>query len=114
MEFKGQVNLQIMPPINDKIARLKSVTKNELYRLVAAMIDEEIYKGVKLYNNNYIAYDMLYGTDKYSNYYTANDKEAFISDMNRKITSLELPEEEVKRYFLNIYANPVVNHYKSL
>lgn len=113
-EFKGQVTLQVMPPINNRIAQLKSVTKNDLYRLVAGIIDEEIYKGVKLYNNNYIAYDMLYDTDKYSNYYTVKDKEAFISDMNRKITSLELPEDEVKKYFLNIYANPVVNHYKSL
>ena len=113
-EFKGQVTLQILPPINDKIANLKSVTKNELYRLVAGIIDEEICKGIKLYNNNYIAYDLLYNTNKYSSNYTSNDKEVFISDMNRKITLLELPEDEVKKYFLNIYANPVVNHYKSL
>ncbi|BDX38381.1 acyltransferase [Tenuifilaceae bacterium CYCD] len=108
--YKGKVNIQIMPPINNKIAQLKSATKNELYKLVAGIIDEEIYKGYKLFNYNYIAYDLLNSTNKYEGNYTPEDKATFIAEMNRKIDPMGLPSDDVKRFYLSIYANPVVNH----
>lgn len=113
-EYKGQVTIQIMPTINDKIAKLKAVTKNELYKIVAGIIDAEIYKGIKLYNNNYIAYDLLNNTQKFNDKYTNEEKDAFLINMRKKFKLIDLQEDDVKNLFLNIYANPVVNHYKSL
>lgn len=67
---------------------------------VAREIDRQIHTIYKLYNTNYIAYDYLEQTDKFSNMYDNLDPGKFIDGFSH----LSL---QVRNYVLNAYANPV-------
>ena len=57
--------------------------------------------------NNYIAHDLRYGQRTFSNYYTQEEKDAFLQYME-KLNEFEISEPDVlKDIFLGIYANPV-------
>ena len=67
---KGNVHIQFGEPINEKIKALSTIkNRNELLKNVAAIIDKEIYQNYRLWNSNYVAYDLLYETHKYKNKY---------------------------------------------
>lgn len=67
---------------------------------VAREIDRQIHTIYKQYNTNYIAYDYLEHTDKFSNMYDNLDPRKFIDGFSH----LSL---QVRNYVLNAYANPV-------
>ncbi len=67
---------------------------------VAREIDRQIHTIYKLYNTNYVAYDYLEQTDKFSNMYDNLDPGKFIDGFSH----LSL---QVRNYVLNAYANPV-------
>jgi hypothetical protein len=81
-------------------AAIQGEFENE--KKLAEEIDNAIQTGYKLWPNNYAAYDILYNTNKYSNFYEEKDK-LFI--LNR----FELLKPEVKHYALLAYSNPVKN-----
>ena len=86
--------------------------KNERYKAVAGAIDKEILYNYKLWNNNYIAYDILNNSSSYIEYYTPKEKEAFMAYMDGGLMKIVAAEngidlDELREIFLGIYANPV-------
>lgn len=72
---KGRVHFTLTQPINDQLAALdKDMEKNELIATIANIIDKEIYKHYRFYPCNYVAYDMLTGTKRFSSNYGLRDK----------------------------------------
>lgn len=114
--FKGNVNIFFCPPINDKLSELKEVkNRNELLKKIAEIIDKEIQTNYHLWPNNYIAFDLLNETNKYTVNYSEAEKQQFISYMNKQLTSVGLQNNaQANSIFLEMYANPVVNKYKYL
>ena len=112
--FKGNVNIFFCPPINDKISGLSDVkNRNDLLRNVAEIIDKEIQTNYNLWPNNYIAYDLLKKTNKYSANYTEKEKETFQEYMEKKLAGVGLENnEQAKEIFFEMYANPVINKFK--
>lgn len=112
-QFKGNIHISFTKPVtHEEIEVSSQLDKNERFKHLASTIDERIIPAFKLWNNNYIAYDMLYNTDKFSNHYTAEEKQAFASYVAFKISPFEGDVEEIRRIFLEIYANPIVNKLK--
>lgn len=105
LQPKGKVHMQIMPCINERLKSLEKLTKNELYKGVAELIDEEISAGYKLYDNNYIAYDLLHQTNQYADKYTPEAKERFQVHQNKILALLPILNDEISTIFLEIYAN---------
>lgn len=82
---------------------------NKQIQALAQVIDDSILKSYKLWPTNFIAYDILYKTDKFSNFYTENEKSLFERRLEIKIDGNNPIALEG---FLNMYANPVVNKLK--
>ncbi len=89
--------------------------KVEIVRRVCALIDNEIHSGYHIYPVNYIAYDELNGTGKFSSEYTTEDVTRFDEYINRQLDKVDLPditEEErgfMRQQILVMYSNPLHN-----
>ncbi len=79
--------------------------------MVRDMIDSRIVEGYKLWNTNYIAYDILNGSEKYAALYSSSERESFVDYAERRLDMVEpeLDRDELRRYFYSLYANPVVS-----
>lgn len=108
---KGKVHIHIGKPFGEEdAARLAGADRNSAIRKVAEVLDRRIRKGYKLFDTNYIAYDMLYKGGKYSNCYSGSDYSAFAGRMRGLIEGSGVDSgsmEEIMKIYLGIYGNPV-------
>ncbi len=109
MQPKGDVHIEFCDVISrDDLCAFGQCTANEYNHNVALMLDERICSSYKLFGNNYIAHDIRYQNNMYSELYTDEQKEAFM----KRLRSLRVYEdacniEELIDIFLGIYSNPV-------
>jgi 1-acyl-sn-glycerol-3-phosphate acyltransferase len=89
----------------DEIA-LEFDNHNKQILALAQVLDHSILKNYKLWPTNFIAYDMINKTDKFSKFYTENEKSLFVRRLEMKI---DKENPIAVEGFLNMYANPVVN-----
>ncbi len=82
---------------------------NKQIQALAQVIDDSILKSYKLWPTNFIAFDILYKTNKYAHLYTEDEKSLFERRLELKI---DATNEMMVESFLNMYANPVVNKSK--
>ena len=63
-----------------------------------------------MWKNNYVAYDLLNHSFKYSEMYDISDIEKFVAYMEHQLDTVEkeINREDLRRIFLDIYANPVI------
>ena len=111
MQQKGNIHLNIGKPLTtDEIAEAAKCDKNDRYQLIRHAVDIRVIEGYKLWKNNYIAYDLLNHSFKYSEDYQPNDIERFVDYMRTQLDSVEpeINRADLRRIFLGIYANPVV------
>lgn len=110
---KGRVHFTIATPINEQLAMLdKNMDKNELYSAVASIIDKEIYKHYRFYPCNYVAYDMLTCTRRFSEQYGLKDKKQFEEYLRTQIDKIVLPNKDeafLRTKILEMYTNPLKN-----
>jgi len=111
MQPKGNIHLNIGKPLtSDEIAEAAKCDKNDRYQLIRHAVDMRIIEGYRLWKNNYIAYDLANQSYKYSHIYEPAELEQFVEYMQKQLDTVE-PEvnrEDLRRIFLDIYANPVV------
>ena len=110
MQQKGNIHMNIGTPLtSDEIAAAALCDKNDRYQLIRHAVDQRVVDGYKLWKNNYVAYDIANQSYKYSHLYEPADVEAFVTYMEHQLDTLE-PEvnrEDLRRIFIDIYANPV-------
>lgn len=82
---------------------------NKQILAVAQLIDDSILQSYHLWPTNYIAYDILNDTDKFSKFYTEKEKQLFERRLELRINA---DNATLKDGFLAMYANPVVNKLK--
>lgn len=92
----------------DEIAS-KFDNSNRQIQALAQTIDDAVLANYKLWPTNYIAYDLLNSTDKYSHLYTEKEKSLFERRLEIRIDESNPVELQG---FLAMYANPVVNKSK--
>ena len=110
---KGRVHFTLTQPINDQLAALdKDMEKNELIAAIANIIDKEIYKHYRFYPCNYVAYDMLTGTKRFSSNYGLRDKKHFEEYLQGQLDKIVLPNKDeafLRTKILEMYTNPLKN-----
>ena len=111
---KGRVHFEICPQIREEeLSAFDCMTANEYHQQVARLIDQRIISHYRLWPNNYIAHDMLYGTNTYRELYTDEEKQLFVEHMAVLNQMAQLEQYEVTDLdalydiFLGFYANPV-------
>lgn len=117
LQPKGRIHFELGACITPQLEELRGVTdKVELVKRICAMIDSSIHRGYHIYPVNYMAYDMLHGTHKYSSEYTTDDVERFKKYIDTQLGKVELesaPSELDVKYMnemmLAMYANPLRN-----
>lgn len=111
LQHKGNIHLNIGTQLtSDEIAAAAHCDKNDRYQLIRHAVDLRVIEGYKLWKNNYVAYDLLNHSFKYSEMYGISDIEKFVAYMEHQLDTVEkeLNREDLRRIFLEIYANPVV------
>ena len=112
LQPKGRVHFELCEPITkEELLQYDDSTNNDYHKLVAQLLDRRIVSAYKLWPNNYIAYDMLYGQQRFVNKYTREEKEAFVAHL-MKLEHYENDFSTLKDILLGIYASPVVNKQK--
>jgi 1-acyl-sn-glycerol-3-phosphate acyltransferase len=111
---KGRVHFTIGSPINPQLSQLDgNMDKNELYSLIANIIDREIYKHYRFYPCNYVAYDMLTNTGRFGSNYGLKDKKQFETYLQGQLDKIVLPDKDeayLRTKILEMYTNPLKNH----
>lgn len=108
---KGNIHLNIGKPLTDEELSLASLCdKNDRYQYIRHAVNIRVVDGYRLWKNNYVAYDILNGTDRFAEKYSESDRKWFVDYMEHQLASIE-PElncDGVREHFLKIYANPIV------
>lgn len=109
---KGNIHFAFGKPLNQFLESLDVNNTNErLYNLAATELDKQVHSLYKLHPNNYIAFDMLSPKPVFANHYTRDEFCHFYDYVNVNIGEIEGQRSELKRIFLNLYANPVSNRH---
>ena len=112
--YKGHVHYHAAPCLDEYLDSLDpDMSKQDIYNKVAAYIDQQIHRNYRLYPGNYVALDMLEGTEAYTNQYTAEDKAKFEKYIQGQLAKIDLPNKDeayLKERLLTMYANPVRNN----
>ena len=110
------MHFQTSTCINDELEALRGLPKTELFARVSELIDKHIHLGYRLYPSNYIACDLLQGSQDNASHYTAEDKVRFEQYLQKKMAMIQIPnkdEEFLRKCMLTMYANPVINQQKA-
>ncbi|MCF0218586.1 MAG: acyltransferase [Muribaculaceae bacterium] len=116
LQFKGKVHFSFTPCLTEQIKALPdNLDRNSVIRSVCALIDKAIHLNYKIFNVNYIAYDLLYKTGEFASKYTDAERDAFIAYVNKQLDKVDVPDvsaEEREYMFemvLTMYSNPLKN-----
>lgn len=108
---KGRVHLQFNAPLTDaEIDACAAAPKPQRVHMLCQMLDERILGGYRLWDTNYIAWDLLNpGSERFQDRYTPEARERFIAYTAHQLESVEpaLDRTGLRELFLGIYANPV-------
>ena len=110
MQQKGRVHIELCQPISvAELSAFENQTNNEYHKSVAKLIDRRINTNYRLYPNNYIAHDLLYGNTKYRDIYTDEQYETFQKRLSKLDKYDTCDIDRLKEIFVGIYSNPVDN-----
>lgn len=112
---KGRVHFHVCPCINNELEKFESDDRQATLHEVCRLIDKSIHCGYRIYPGNYIAYDEVNETDRFTNCYTDEDERNFNDYINRQLDRVEVEDvtdEErayMRKMILTMYANPLTN-----
>jgi 1-acyl-sn-glycerol-3-phosphate acyltransferase len=108
---KKRIHIHIGDVLDAEIDEIiKNVdTTNKQVQALAQVIDDSILANYKLWTTNFIAYDILNCSNRFSHLYTENEKLLFERRLEMRI---DHEHPVAKQGFLDMYANPVVNKLK--
>lgn len=111
---KGRVHFTLGTPINGALSQLDpALEKAEMIAAIARTIDTEIYKHYRFYPCNYVAYDLLTGTKRFSGNYGPKDKKQFEEYLQTQLDKIVIPNKDesfLRTKLLEMYTNPLKNH----
>lgn len=114
--YKGRVHFQTAPCLNEELETLRGLPKTEIFNRLATLIDRHIHRSYRMYPGNYVACDLLNGTDTFAGKYTLEEKQRFETYLQQKLDLIQLPNKDeafLRRCILQMYANPAINYLKA-
>lgn len=114
MGFKGTINYHFTPCINDELEQINpELDKAGILQSVSQIIDRHIHLNYRIYAINYIAYDLLYKTDRFAHEYDNEKREKVEQYIQGQISKLgEISHEDYQYVYetmLQMYSNPLKN-----
>lgn len=113
MGYKGRVHLCTAECLTKQLDELdRSLPKQELFVRVAELVDKGIFANYRLYPNNYVAADLLEGSNHFAAHYTLEDKQRFSDYVDGQLARIDLPDKDepfLCEKLLLMYANPLRN-----
>ncbi|MEE1897570.1 1-acyl-sn-glycerol-3-phosphate acyltransferase [Flavobacterium rakeshii] len=111
MGQKKRIHIHVGDMLTDDLDKIADEfdNQNKQIQALAQVIDESILTTYKLWPTNYIAYDLLNDTTRFSKYYTDKEKQLFERRLEMRIDN---DNKVLREGFLAMYANPVVNKMK--
>jgi len=111
MGQKKRIHIHVGDVLEEELDKIASKfdNSNKQIQALAQIIDDSILASYKLWPTNYIAYDLINNTNKYSPLYTEKEKSLFERRLEIRIDENNPVELQG---FLAMYANPVVNKSK--
>lgn len=121
LQFKGRVHFQLTPRINNKLDQIGEFPDNNTSaKYIGCLIDQAIHRSYEIFPINYIAFDMLHRTKRFSGKYSQmqwDETEAYFQGQLNKVDLDDITPEE-REYMLEMmlvmYANPLKNKLKTI
>ncbi len=113
--MKGDVNITFGKPLNEELKAFNQIkNKNEKFSKLTNLIDKQIYANYKLNKANYIAFDILNNSNKClkAGKYFKEDETKLRVQCKKIVNSMDGDPELLKKIFLSINANPLINKLK--
>ncbi len=110
--MKGDVNITFGKPLREDLKTFdKIINKNEKFSKLTSLIDNQIHSNYKLNKASYIAFDILNNSNKClkERKYFKEDETKLMVQCKKIVNSTEGDPELIKKIFLSIYANPLIN-----
>ena len=105
---KGNVHISICPPVIPE--RYPERLSRTDMALIIKEMDKKILGHYRLWDTNYVAYDILNGTDANEGHYSEGIKEAFTEHLEQAVKTADVEDKDIFRdIFLKIYAGPVIS-----
>ncbi|MCM1110795.1 MAG: hypothetical protein NC336_06280 [Clostridium sp.] len=121
LQPKGRVYFALAGCVNDQLDKIsRSIPRPLQVKEACAIIDRAIHSRYHLYPINYVAYDLLKNSDRFAGQYTPEEKQDFISYVDRQLDKVDIEGiSELDRHFMRekilaMYANPLKNKISSL
>lgn len=121
LQFKGKVHFQLTPRINTKLDQLGDFRDNNTAaKYVGALIDNAIHRSYEIFPINYVAFDMLHKTERFSRKYTPEQRAEAEAYFNRQLDKTNIEDltagerEYMLEMMLVMYANPLKNKLKTI
>ena len=108
---KGNVHLNIGTPLTlEEVTEASFSDKNDRYKAIRHAVDRRVISGYKLWNTNYIAYDLANHSYKWADLYSPEEVESFTEYTEHQLDKVEptLNRADLRDIFLRIYGNPVM------
>ena len=108
---KGNVHLNIGTPLTlEEVTAASFSDKNDRYKAIRHAVDRRVISGYKLWNTNYIAYDLANHSYKWADLYSPEEVESFTEYTEHQLDKVEptLNRADLRDIFLRIYGNPVM------
>lgn len=112
MGYKGRVSFVIGKPMRELQNMVGDTPRNEQAQLIATELDKQIHKGYLLFENNYVAADMLEGGCRFRDKYTDKDVEVFKAYLKSRVDLIDIPNKDcefLSSKIVEMYANPAIN-----
>ena len=111
MGTKKRIHISVGDVLDTEIDQIvaENDNVNKQVQALAQVIDDSILSSYQLWPTNFIAYDILNETDKFSHLYRESEKSLFERRLEMRIGS---DNPVTRQGFLSMYANPVVNKLK--
>ena len=104
---KKRIHIHAGEQLNEQLNSLADITNaNQQIKSLTQLIDQQIINNYKLFPPNYVAFDALFKTNKYAAHYTLEEKNAFVTRLEKKIDAQN--PQSLER-FLTMYAHPILN-----
>src|SRR5690554_66575 len=115
--LKGKIHFRLGECINPVISNISVETgRNDMLEKVADVIDKEIFKNYSFFPINYIAYDLMTGSQEFSSEYSSEDKVNFNNYIDTQIDKIKIihkDEDFLRQKMIEMYGNTVKNHLNS-
>lgn len=112
--YKGHIHFHMSPVINAELEKLDAnCEKADVLNCITHIIDHAIHANYMIYPGNYVAYDELYHTDRFSGKYSAEEKSHFMDYLQKQLGKVEgVPQKDesfLLEKMLEMYSNPLKN-----